>query len=104
MAAKYASLRLEVGLQVLCSSLSFVGGYVWVVNTSRRFVYWWYTATNISLLVLVQAVFIWKLDLSSVSNVLILNIASAATTLLVSIARGVYGFWRGPQKIYGSEA
>lgn len=99
LGARYSSLHFEVGLQVLCSSIAFVGGYLWVVHSARRFVYWWNTAANICLILLVQAIFIWKVDLSSVSHVLILNVVSATTTLLVYIACGVYGFWRGPQKM-----
>jgi len=96
---KYGNLRFEVGLQVLSSSLAFVSGFLWVINSSRRFVYWWNTVFNISLTVLVQAIVIWKVDLSSVSHVLFLNVASATASLLVCISCGVYGFWRGPQKM-----
>jgi hypothetical protein len=64
-------------------------------------VYWWNTVFNISLTVLVQAVVIWKVDLSSVSHVLFLNAASASASLLVCITCGIYGFWRGPQKMPG---
>lgn len=98
---KYGNLRFEVGLQVLSSSLGFVSGFLWVINSSRRFVYWWNTVFNISLTVLVQAVVIWKVDLSSVSHVLFLNAASASASLLVCITCGIYGFWRGPQKMPG---
>jgi hypothetical protein len=98
---KYSTLHYEVGLQVLSSSLSFVSGFLWVVHSSRRFVYWWNTVANISLTVLVEAVIIWKVDLSTVSHVLILNIASSTASLLVCISCGVYGFWRGPQKMEG---
>jgi hypothetical protein len=99
LGAKYSNLRFEVGLQVLSSSIGFLGGFLWVIHSSRRFVYWWNTAANISLTVLVQAIVIWKFDLSSVSHVLILNVASGLASLLVCISCGVYGFWRGPQKM-----
>jgi hypothetical protein len=101
---KYSTLHYEVGLQVLSSSLSFVSGFLWVVHSSRRFVYWWNTVANITLTVLVEAVVIWKVDLSTVSHVLILNIATSTASLLVCISCGVYGFWRGPQKMAGVAA
>lgn len=96
---KYSSLHFEVGLQVLSSALSYVNGVLWVIHSSRRFVYWWNNIANITLTVLVQAIFIWKFDLSTVRNVLTLNIASATVSLLVCISCGVYGFWRGPQQM-----
>jgi hypothetical protein len=75
-----------------------VGGFIWVIHTARRFVYWWIAVVNIALTLILEAVFIWKVDLSSVRNVLILNVAGAALTFLVILASGVYGFWHGPQK------
>jgi hypothetical protein len=95
----YRQLRVEVGLVILASAIQFIGGFLWVVHTARRFVYWWNNFAIIALTLLVQAVFILKLDLSTVRNVLILNIASGSASLVVSIACGIYGFVRGPQKL-----
>ena len=95
---KYSQLRLEVSLVVLSSTIHYVGGFIWVIHTARRFVYWWIAVVNIALTLILEAVFIWKVDLSSVRNVLILNVAGAALTFLVILASGVYGFWHGPQK------
>jgi hypothetical protein len=99
LGSKYSSLHFEVGLQVLSSALGYVNGVLWVIHSSRRFVYWWNNIANIVLTLLVQALFIWKFDLSTVRNVLTLNIASATVSLLVCISCGVYGFWRGPQQL-----
>ena len=96
---KYSKLRFEVSLQIMSSAISFVSSYFWIVNSSRRFVYWWNSIANIILILLVQGVFIWKLDLSQVKNVLILNVATATATLIVYASGSVYGFLRGPQKM-----
>jgi O-antigen/teichoic acid export membrane protein len=96
---KYKELRIEVGLVILGSAIRYVGGFLWVVHSARRFVYWWNNFANILLTILVQAFFIWKYDLSTVRNVLILNIVSAALALLITLATGLYGFIFGPQKI-----
>jgi hypothetical protein len=47
----------------------------------------------------VQAAFIWKFDLGSIRNVLILNIASSFVSLLMAVTCTIYGFWRGPQRL-----
>jgi len=99
LGSKYSSLHVELGLQVLSSSLGLVNGFLWVIHSSRRFVYWWNNIANITLTLLVQAFFIWKFDLSTVRNVLVLNVASATVSLLVCVSCGVYGFWRGPQRM-----
>jgi len=96
---KYSQLRLEVGLVILSSAISYVSGCLWVINSARRFVYWWNTLLNIASIVVVQALFIWKLDLSTVKGVLLLNIATAITSLSVMMAGSIYGFVRGPQTI-----
>ena len=96
---KYSGLRIEVGLFGLSSSISYVNGFLWVVHSARRFVYWWNNIAIITFTVLVQGLFIWKFDLSTVRNVLIFNIASAIVSLLISIACGIYGFWHGPQQM-----
>jgi O-antigen/teichoic acid export membrane protein len=95
----YSDLRFEVGLIILASSIRYVSGFMWVIHSARRFVYWWNNLSNIILTVAVQAVLIWKLDLSTVRSVLYLNIASALVSLAIAAACGVYGFLRGPQKM-----
>lgn len=95
----YSQLRIEVGLVILGSAIRYVNGFMWVIHSSRRFVYWWNNITNIVLTLLVQAVFLWKFDLSSVRSVLIFNIASALVGTFVTIACGIYGFLYGPQKM-----
>jgi hypothetical protein len=96
---QYRSLRVEVGLAILGSAVQYTAGFMWVVHSSRRFVYWWNNVANVVLILLVQVAFIWRLDMSTVRHVLILNIFTAAASLLVNIACGIYGFWRGPQKM-----
>jgi hypothetical protein len=95
----YNQLRVEVGLVILGSSIRLIGGFMWVVQSSRRFIYWWNNVSNIVCTLLVQAAFLWKFDLSTVRSVLIFNVASAVVSLLIAISCGVYGFWRGPRKL-----
>jgi hypothetical protein len=96
---KYKELRVEVGLVMLTSAISYLNGFIWVINSSRRFVYWWNNLSNIVLILLIQAVFVWKWDLSTVRNVLTVNIVTSVASLLITIACGIYGFWRGPQRV-----
>jgi len=74
-------------------------GTMWIIHSSRRFVYWWNNFFNIISTVLVQALFLWKFDLSTMRNVLLLNIATAIVGLLITASCGVYGFKYGPQQM-----
>jgi hypothetical protein len=62
-------------------------------------VYWWTTVANISTTILIEAYFIWKVDLSSVRHLLAMGICNAAGALLVTAACSWYGLRYGPQKI-----
>jgi hypothetical protein len=95
----YSDLRFEVGLTILASAIRYIGGFMWVIHSARRFVYWWNNLFNIVLTLAVQAAMLWKFDLSTVRGVLYLNLASAIVALVVVVSCGVYGFWRGPQKM-----
>jgi O-antigen/teichoic acid export membrane protein len=96
---KYSQLRLEVSLVILGSAMHYVAGVMWTIHSSRRFVYWWSNVAQIALTLIVQAILIWRMDLSTVRNVLLFNIISGIVTMLVTAAVGVYGFTRGPQKL-----
>lgn len=95
----YRQLRFEAGLVVLGSSIRFISGFMWTIHSSRRFVYWWNSVANIALTILVQAAFLWKFELSQVSNVLMFNIASGIVGLVIAASCGFWGFWRGPQTL-----
>ena len=95
----YSDLRFEVGLVVLASSIRYISSFMWIIHSARRFVYWWNNLFNIVLTLAVQAAILWKFDLSTVRSVLYLNLASAMVSMVVAVSCGVYGFWRGPQKM-----
>ena len=95
---KYSNLRIEVLILIASSSMGFLCEVLWTINTSRRFVYWWNGATTIFYTLAVEILFIWKVDLSTVRSVLVLNLATAVGVLLINITTGVYGFMRGPRE------
>jgi O-antigen/teichoic acid export membrane protein len=96
---KYSHLRHEVQLVVVARSLGFIIGIMWTIHSARKFVYWWTNMALIVVTIVVQAFFIWKLDLSTVSAVLMLNVATCVAALAVHIASGIYGFVRGPRQL-----
>jgi hypothetical protein len=95
---KYSGLRFEVFLMIASSSVAYFSGVLWVIHCARRFVYWWNGMAVIILTLAVQALFLWKVDLSTVRSVLILNLATMTISLLVNVLAGIYGFVRGPRK------
>jgi O-antigen/teichoic acid export membrane protein len=96
---KYSHLRLEIGMIFAAACIFYVSGFMFFVNSSRRFVYWWTSAANITSTILIETYFIWKVDLSSVRHLLAMGICNSTGTLLVTAACSLYGLKYGPKKI-----
>lgn len=100
---KYSSLRYEVLLLLIGSSIRYLSGSMFVIHSSRRFVYWWNNLSVITLTLIVQALYLFAGNLGTVRQALMFNIVSAAASLLVNILCAFYGFLRGPRPIAGLE-
>ncbi len=95
---KYAGLHFELLLVMIASSLAYVGGAMAVIHSARKFVYWWNNTARIVATILVLAIFIWKVDLSSARGTLMLSVATTAAAVAITILTGIYGFARGPRE------
>jgi hypothetical protein len=98
---QYASLRFEVLLVMISSSMGLVSGIMSTINGARRFVYYWDNVSRNVLTLALQAVFIWKVDLSSVRNVLWFGVVTGLPSLINQVLVAIYGFARGPRRIAG---
>ncbi len=95
---KYAGLRYGLLLVMIASSVRYISNTMTVIHTARKFVYWWSNGAKVVLTILVQVIFLWKADLSSVSGALMFSVVAAGAALAVNILTGVYGFARGPRE------
>jgi len=93
----YSTLHFEAFLAVSTGCIGYFCGVLWVIHSSRRFVYWWNGMLTISLTLAVQIVYIWKADVTSVRAVLTMNLVTALVGLLINVFTGVYGFVWGPR-------
>lgn len=100
---KYSSLRYEVLLLLIGSSIRYLSGSMFVIHSSRRFVYWWNNLSVITLTLIVQVLYLFAGNLGTVRQALMFNIVSAAASLFVNILCAFYGFLRGPRSIAGLE-
>ena len=98
---KYAGLHVELLLVIINGALGLVSGGMYMINNSRRFVYWWQNATIILCTLAVQAMFLWKSDLQTVRSVLYFAIVSTSVIFVVQVISAFYGFARGPRRIAG---
>lgn len=96
---KYAGLHYEVLLILIGSSIRYFTGSIWVIHSSRRFVYWWNNLTVMALTLVVQGIFLFYGNLGTVSGALMFNIIAGGAGLLVNLLCGAYGFRYGPRVI-----
>jgi len=96
---QYKNLTQEVIYVVAASSLGYFGGVLWVIHSSRKYIYWWNNIATIVVTVSIQLAFILKADLSSVKTLLLLNLVTASGGFLITMLAGVYGFIKGPRLV-----
>lgn len=100
---KYASLRTEVVLVIVSGAIGLFSGVIASINGSRRFIYYSFVLTDNILTLILQAIYIWKVDLSTVKAVLWFGIVSMFPTLAIGILTAVYGIARGGRRVAGME-
>jgi O-antigen/teichoic acid export membrane protein len=98
---KYAGLRSEVMLVMLSGAIGLAGGLMAAINGSRRFTYYSFVLTDNILTLILQVIYIWKVDLSTVKAVLWFGIVSSLPTFAIGILTAFYGFARGGRRIAG---
>ncbi len=91
----YKNLRSDVGWVVGATCFGYAAGVLWVMNSSRKFLYWWYTGAYIAVILISQFLCILFLDLSTTRNVLYFMLITNAATFLVHAAAGAFGLTRG---------
>ncbi len=96
---KYAGLQTEVVLVMVSGAISLFGGVMAAINGSRRFIYYSFVLADNILTLILQAVYIWRVDLSTVKAVLWFNIFTMLPTLATGAMTAFYGFARGGRRI-----
>lgn len=90
LGASYEDLGPAITLAVVAGALNYVGNVLWVVNSSRRWIYWWTTLNGILLVVVAQVVSMVALDMSSTINLMWLAVAIAAASVAGQAITALY--------------
>lgn len=101
---KYAGLHTEVVLTMLSGAVGFASGVIASINGSRRFIYYRSVLTDVVLTMILQALYIWKVDLSTVKAVLWFNIITMLPTFCIAVFTAFYGYSRGGRQLLGSSS
>lgn len=95
----YAGLQTEVVLVMVSGAIGLLGGVMAAINGSRRFIYYSFVLIDNILTLILQAVYIWRVDLSTVKAVLWFNIFTMFPTLATGAITAFYGFTHGGRAI-----
>ncbi|WP_213805519.1 hypothetical protein [Granulicella sp. dw_53] len=91
---KYHGLRLEVLYVVLSSSIGYVSGAMWSMNSARKWVFWWTGTIQVVVVFGTQLSCIFFLPLSTSAGVLAMGIWVNTAALLVQSVITFEGFRR----------
>ncbi len=92
---KYSQLRSLIGWVVLTACINYIAGLLWIMNRSRRWVFWRGTIAEISLLAVVQIGFLLIFGVRNTRNAVMFNFASSFCYVLAHLYVAIYGLLRG---------
>lgn len=95
LGAKYAQLRSLMGWVVLTSCINYVAGLIWIMNRSRKWIFWRGTIAEISLLAVVQIGYLLIFGVRSTRAAVLFNFASSFCYVAAHSYIAIYGFFKG---------
>lgn len=94
---KYSELRTLIGWVVLTACINYIAGLLWIMNRSRRWVFWRGTIAEISLLIVVQIGFVVVFGVRDTRSAVMFNFASSFCYVIAHSYVAIYGFLKGEQ-------
>lgn len=100
LGSKYQSLKAEVGWVITTSSFNYVSNALNAMNSGSKFIYWWASAFEIALIIIIQISCIFVMDLSTTINVVYFSLIVAVAYSVLHFLIGSYGLIQN-QLVYG---
>jgi O-antigen/teichoic acid export membrane protein len=92
---KYSQLRSLIGWVVLTACINYIAGLLWIMNRSRKWVFWRGTIAEISLLLVVQVGFLVIFGVRNTRSAVMFNFASSFCYVIAHSYVAIYGFLKG---------
>jgi O-antigen/teichoic acid export membrane protein len=100
----YAGLGKSVGWVVLAGCINQIAGLMWVMNRSRKWLFWSGTILEITLLLIVQVTYIVLVGVHTTQQAVLFTFASSFCYIVTHAYVGIYGFLKGPRNASTSDA
>ncbi len=93
---KYAALRSLMGLVILTISINYIAGLIWIMNRSRKWIFWRGTIAQIVLVAIVELGYLIVFGVRDTRDAVIFNLAASLCFLAAHVYIAIYGFRKGP--------
>jgi hypothetical protein len=94
---KYSELGGLLGWVILSGCINYVAGLMWIMNRSRKWVFWSGTIIEIVCLVITQTVFIAVVGVRNTRQAVFLTLTASLCYVIAHVYGLVYGFLKGPR-------
>jgi O-antigen/teichoic acid export membrane protein len=94
---KYQGLGKDIGWVILSACLNYIAGLMWIMNRSRKWVFWSGSALEVILLITVQIGFVLLIGVHNTREAVLLNLGSSLCYVIVHSYGAIYGFIKGPK-------
>lgn len=92
---QYGSLRSLIGWVFLTACINYIAGLIWVMNRSRKWLFWRGTIAELSLVAMVQIGFLFVFGVRSTKDAVMFNFASSFCYLAAHSYIAIHGFQKG---------
>jgi O-antigen/teichoic acid export membrane protein len=89
---KYADLRGLIGWVIFAVSINYVAGLIWIMNRSRKWIFWRGTIAEIALLLTVQFGFVALVGVHNTKQAVMFNFASSFCYVAAHVYVAIHGF------------
>jgi len=94
---QYRDLAHLVGWVMLSSCVYYIAGLLWIINRSRKWIFWRSTAVEVVLMLTVQVTFILIRGVRTTADLVYFSVAGSFAALANHLYTTIYGFRHGPR-------
>ncbi len=94
---KYSDLRPLIGWVVLTACINYMAGLLWIMNRSRKWVFWRGTLAEISLLLAIQVGFVLTFGVRNTKSAVMFNFATSFCYVIAHAYVSIHGFRKGSE-------
>jgi hypothetical protein len=95
--SKYRDLSSVVGWLMLSASMNYIAGLMWIMNRSRKWVFWSGSILEVALVILVESAYVIFVGVRNTREAVLLGFATSFCYLIAHGYVSVYGFFNGPR-------